>query len=123
MLPIAVLIGIGPWGALAGFMAFGFGAVALGAPQGLDSWSLAAGLLGALLGYPVSCWIGLRLVRRRPRGFGTVVAGLAGLAVASTLAGPSGGWDDAALYFGPGLVLASALTAWSLRRRRTLAEP
>src|SRR3954470_1677898 len=85
-LPVAAVVGIGPWGAVAGLFVFAWTAIGLGAPRSFDSWALWFGLLGMTLGFAFSSWGAVWLVRGSPRACGAVALAAAALVVASSVA-------------------------------------
>ena len=81
----AVVVGIGPWGGLAGGALFGLAAIGLGAERSIESWGIWLALVGFVLGFVASCYLGFRLVQRWPRAAGGVVVLSAVLVVVSSL--------------------------------------
>jgi hypothetical protein len=114
LLPVAVVVGVGPWGGLAGGWLFGAIAIALGAPRSVESWGLWAALVGFTLGFGASSYGVMRLVDRWPRTLGLAAGVLATLAVVTTLAEPYG-WDWLYLML-PGAALAALAVRYARRR-------
>jgi len=115
-LPVAAVIGVGPWGALAGLFLFLQIAIWMGAPRTFDSWGLWLGLVGMTLGFALSSWGAVWLVRRSPRVCGAVAIIAALLVIASSLADPLNSVESLYL-FGPGAVLAVAVLLIARRRK------
>lgn len=112
VLQAAVIIGVGPWGGLALGAAFGGIAIALGAPRSYDSWGLGVGMLGFMIGWPISSILAMRLVDRSPRALGGAVVLWAVLVGAASVA-DSSGWDTLLVFFAPAAVLAVlAMRRW-----------
>ena len=116
LLSVAVVVGIGPWGGLAGGALFWGIADGLGAPHSIESWGLWLASAGFTLGYGLSSYVAFRLVRRSPRLLGGLVAVIAVL-VALSMAADTSGWDVLYLFV-PGIVLAVALMWWAGRAKR-----
>lgn len=110
------MIGVGPWGGLAGGAVFGVVAIALGAPRSLESWAIWFALVGFTLGYGATSYVAYRIVRRSPRVAGGAVV-LVAVLVAISVAADSSGWDWLYLFV-PGAVLAGLLVLVAQRRAR-----
>lgn len=121
VLPTAAVLGVGPWGGLAGAALFWLVGEAAGvtfADPGIlnfRTWPFLWLVLGFALGWAAVAYATLRLVERSPRLLGVLVVAFAGLSLAPTVFDPSS-WDS--LYLAsPGLAVAA--TAVWLRVRRT----
>ena len=118
----AAVLGVGPWGALAGAALFWFLGDAVGvtfADPGLFSfrfWPFLWLLVGLACGFAAGSCAALRLVERSPKAVGVVVVALAGLTVATTLVDP-GGWDWLYLWV-PGLLAAVVVVRQRIRSGR-----
>lgn len=113
ILPTAAVLGVGPWGSLAGGALFWLAGDAVGvtyADPGLFNfrfWPFMWLLLGVTVGFAAGSHLALRLVQRSPRALGSIVVLWALLMLSVTLADFSG-WDG--LYFWvPGALLAVAV--------------
>lgn len=116
------ILGIGPWGSLAGAALFWLIGDTLGVsfspgegayfPEG---WPVLWLLLGLTLGFAASSYAALRLMERSPRVLGGIVTVFALLSVAATIA-DSSGWDTLAIWI-PGLLLAVVVVCWGRWRR------
>lgn len=121
VLPTAAVLGVGPWGSLAGAGLVWLIGDALGvtfADPGLLSlrlWPSMWLLLGLTVGFATGACLALRLVQRSPEVLGGILVLWAGLTVAAMVADASG-WDWLYLW-APGLVLATAVV-WRRPRRR-----
>jgi hypothetical protein len=81
------VVGVGPWGALAGGALFWLGADLAGAPHDIESWGLWVALGGAVVGFVASSYRAMRAMDRYPRAATAVVAVAAALVVVSSVAG------------------------------------
>jgi hypothetical protein len=123
VLPVAAVLGAGPWGALAGAALFWVMGEAVGvtfADPGLFPQFRPLPFLWLLLGFSAgfvaAAYGALRLVQRWPRVLGAALVAWTGLTVAATLSEPSG-WDWLYVYL-PGLVPAAGIVWLRTRRAR-----
>ena len=121
VLPAAAVLGVGPWGGIAGAALFLLAGEAVGvtfSDPGFFNYRTGPFLwllLGLTLGWAVAAYVTFGLVERSPRLLGVPVAAFAGLSIAPTLLDPSG-WDWLYLAL-PGIALA-AVVVWLRSRRR-----
>lgn len=120
VLPVAAVLGVGPWGSLAGGALFWLIGEAVGvtfADPGLMNfrfWPLMWLLLGLTVGFAAGAYLALRLVQRSPRALGGILALWAVLTLSATVA-DSSGWDGLYIWL-PGLLLGFAVVRHRLRR-------
>ncbi len=120
ILPTAAVLGVGPWGSIAGAGLFWLAGEAVGvtyADPGLFSLRFWPGmwlLLGLTLGFAAGAYLALRLVQRSPRVLGSIVVLWAALMLAITLA-DSSGWDGLYIWV-PGALLAALVVRHRARR-------
>lgn len=122
VLPAAAVLGVGPWGALAGaalVWVVGDSAGVTFADPGLLAfrfWPAMWLLLGLSVGFAVGAYLALRLVERSPRALGGLLVLWAALTVTASLADPSG-WDWLVVWV-PGLLLSTAVVRRQARPPR-----
>jgi len=120
ILPAAAVLGIGPWGALAGAALFWLAGEAAGvtfADPGLLNlrfWPSMWLLLGLTVGFAAGAYLALRLAQRSPKVLGGILVLWTALTLTATLA-DSSGWDWLYIWV-PGLLLATAVV-WRRSRR------
>ena len=120
VLPAAAVLGVGPWGALAGAALFWLAGESVGVTftdPGLFSfrfWPFMWLLLGFALGWTAAAYATLRLVERSPRLLGVFVVVFACLSLAPTVFEPSR-WDGLYLAL-PGVPLAAAVVRLRVHR-------
>jgi len=120
ILPTAAVLGVGPWGSLAGAALVWLAGEAIGvtwADPGLFNirfWPGLFLLLGLTVGFAAGAYLALRLVQRSPKALGGILVLWTALTLTATLA-DSSGWDGLYIWV-PGLLLAIAVV-WRRARR------
>lgn len=120
ILPSAAIVGVGPWGALAGGALFWLAGEVVGvtyADPGMFNvrfWPFLWVLLGFVIGFAASAYLALRLAQRSPRVLGGILVLWAAL-MAWLMLADSTGWDSLYVWV-PGALLAIPVVRHRARR-------